>query len=377
MVITAGFTLAGVAFKVLEPCAGKLARTVLRGRKLPVLQPKKTYCMTSTKWKDRLLSSSIPLEYEVGRILKQENYYVDFDFTYQRLDGKEEKEFSIDLSAVGFTPFNDSNTIDIALELLIECKYRNPDVKWAFLPNLLHDDEIEKNGRPIVHFIDEFSEVRLSNTWNKSYKIKEISNKGVEINTSNGEVHDKGIHHGINQLIFSLPVVLSRMITSNLEDALEDVHPNAFCPILVTTAELRIFNKDFSIESVKNAEDLDNLSKEVPYLIFQTDLYPSFEKHCKNTFKNVPEESIKRFDYYNDLQSIMISSIDGVKNEDPDVRFYKTEHLMSSLKNGKGHSYFNEIVICNLKHLPQLISEISTSVEEIGKNIERLTKGSS
>jgi hypothetical protein len=32
---TAGFLLAKGALKVLEPYAGKLARTVLRGRKLP------------------------------------------------------------------------------------------------------------------------------------------------------------------------------------------------------------------------------------------------------------------------------------------------------------------------------------------------------
>ncbi len=31
----AGYPLAGIALKGLEPYAGKLARTVLRGRKLP------------------------------------------------------------------------------------------------------------------------------------------------------------------------------------------------------------------------------------------------------------------------------------------------------------------------------------------------------
>jgi hypothetical protein len=35
VVITAGSSLTGQALKVPEPCAGKLARTVLRGRKLP------------------------------------------------------------------------------------------------------------------------------------------------------------------------------------------------------------------------------------------------------------------------------------------------------------------------------------------------------
>jgi len=35
IVIAAGSPLTGKALKVPEPCAGKLVRTVLRGRKLP------------------------------------------------------------------------------------------------------------------------------------------------------------------------------------------------------------------------------------------------------------------------------------------------------------------------------------------------------
>ena len=41
--ITAGFPFAKRALKVLEPYAGKLARTVLRGRKLPGANIKKHY----------------------------------------------------------------------------------------------------------------------------------------------------------------------------------------------------------------------------------------------------------------------------------------------------------------------------------------------
>jgi len=38
-------TLRREAFKVLEPCAGKLARTVLRGRKLPGAVIVKANCL--------------------------------------------------------------------------------------------------------------------------------------------------------------------------------------------------------------------------------------------------------------------------------------------------------------------------------------------
>ncbi|HAB51457.1 MAG TPA: hypothetical protein DCE80_04650 [Ignavibacteriales bacterium] len=73
----------------------------------------------------------------------------------------------------------------------------------------------------------------------------------------------------------------------------------------------------------------------------------------------------------------MITSIDGVKNEDTSLRFYKTEQLMNSLKRGKGHSYFDEIIICNLNFLPELISSISKSIDNIGKKMDKINKGSS
>ncbi len=328
----------------------------------------------NNKWKDRLLSSSVPLEYEVAKILTKEKFFVDYDFAYQRFDEREEKEFSIDIRATGYYPFNDPSNIDIEVDILVECKYRNPDVKWAFLQILNPDDDTSiLTGEP-VKFIDDFSEVRFKKTWNV-LEISNGSNKGIEINTINGEVHDTGIHHGINQLIYSLPIVLSRAIKNSLESHLDDVFPYAFCPILVTTAELRLLNFDFSIDSVKNAESLENMSDEVPYLVYHTDLYPSFTKHCENVFKNIPdEEDLERFTYFNELRSLMITSINGEKNEDPDIRFYETDHLMKTLKHGNGQGYFNEVIICNLKHLPDLINMIKEALITVSKNIEKIEK---
>jgi hypothetical protein len=328
----------------------------------------------NTKWKDRLLSSSVPLEYEVAKILTKENFFVDYDFAYQRFDEKEEKEFSVDISATGFYPFRDSNKIDIQIDLLVECKYRNPDVKWAFLPILDPDTDLGVTSGEPVKFIDDFSEVRFKSTWNL-LEIPNSCNKGIEINILNGEVHDTGIHHGVNQLIYSLPIVLRRSIKDSLENHLDDVFPFAFCPILVTTAELRLLNVDFSIDSVKNADSLDNLSIEVPYLVYHTDLYPSFTKHCENLFKNIPnEEDLERFEYFNELRSMMITSIDGEKNVDPNIRFYETENLMNILKHGNGRGYFNEILICNLIHLPELIKRIKEVINIVGSGIEKIEK---
>ena len=38
----------------------------------------------SKKWESRLLSSSIPLEYEVAKVLSDLNFTVSFDYAYYR-----------------------------------------------------------------------------------------------------------------------------------------------------------------------------------------------------------------------------------------------------------------------------------------------------
>lgn len=83
----------------------------------------------SKKWKSKLLSSSFPLEYEVAKSLVAEGFSVSFDFTYCRNDNGTLKDFSVDILGVGEPPFLDPNQSDADLDLLIECKYRDENVR--------------------------------------------------------------------------------------------------------------------------------------------------------------------------------------------------------------------------------------------------------
>lgn len=53
----------------------------------------------SKDWKDVLLRSGVPLEYEVGQLLAKKGFDVDADFPYMRKDVEGEKEHSIDVMA--------------------------------------------------------------------------------------------------------------------------------------------------------------------------------------------------------------------------------------------------------------------------------------
>jgi hypothetical protein len=93
--------------------------------------------MSDKKWKSNLLSSSLPLEYEVARTLVKKGFVVEADYTYGRdAESGQPKDFSVDMLARGLPPFTAPNTIDGSLELLIECKHRIRGTKWLFLPDM-------------------------------------------------------------------------------------------------------------------------------------------------------------------------------------------------------------------------------------------------
>jgi hypothetical protein len=93
--------------------------------------------MSVKKWKSNLLSSSIPLEYEVARLLVTKGFIVEADYTYGRdAETGQPKDFSVDILARAPTPFTGPGPINGSLELLIECKHRARGTKWLFLPDV-------------------------------------------------------------------------------------------------------------------------------------------------------------------------------------------------------------------------------------------------
>lgn len=321
------------------------------------------------KWKDKLLSSSIPLEYEMAKILAKNKFSIDLDYSYKRYDNDLEKEFSIDIKACGYYPFNMSASIKLEFDLLIECKYRNPNVSWLFIEDVNIEEFTSFSSRGVVKLIDEFSGYTIKNRGSNLLDIRTCL-KGVEINTQSGDVHDIGISHGINQLTYCLPQLVKQHIFGSLVGHLDDNHPYIVCPILITTADLRILNNNFSIASLNKSKSLDEISTEVPYLKFYSNVYPSFKEHCKNTFKGILDSDNKnRYEYFKNLRkndlSKLIDRKAGNMNSNPEL-------LLIELQNSFGNDLFKETLICNFKHFPTLLKEVKKQISSIGRNIKKL-----
>src|ERR1035438_684627 len=91
----------------------------------------------SKSWKDALLSSGLPLEYEATRILVQSGFHVDGEYPYNRRSDCGSEEFSVDLLAHHYLENGcKDGSFKGQIAAVCECKYRNPGKTWVFMPDL-------------------------------------------------------------------------------------------------------------------------------------------------------------------------------------------------------------------------------------------------
>lgn len=315
------------------------------------------------RWKDSLFSSSLPLEFDAAKILVNKGFGIQFDYTYKRYDDKEEKDFSIDINADNFYPFEPDSTIQQVNNCLVECKYRNPNVKWLFLPDINNDIFHQSNSRTALKLVDEFSTVCFESRL--GFLVEhETCLKGVEIKIQSGEVHDRGILHGGYQLLYGTSVLLRNKISFVLNGVLEDAFPFLICPILLTTADLYIAENDFSINSLTYSDELENFSYKVDCLKFHITIPPSFQHHSTNLFNKIitNENYLNNYNYFKGLRKTTLEDINQM-----DVMKSSPEDFLNNLLNGFEKDFFQEIIICSLSYFPTLIDKIKNNIEHLNQ----------
>jgi hypothetical protein len=311
--------------------------------------------MSDKKWKNGLLSSSLPLEYEVAKILVAKGFAVEADYTYARDAEGKPKDFSVDINATGHPPFDDPDRVDGLLELLIECKYRVDGTKWLFLP------DVNKPGFSKIYLgcalraFDDFSTVVLDKEPTYDFTRRTpCCYKGIEVQQAGG-VYDAELRHGVEQLRFAMPRLMISTMMNNMMFHDEDNHPFLICPILLTNAELLVLNKNLSVARVRAADDPAELGRRVPYLILYSGYGPDFETHCKNEssvmVQYVDHNKIKALD---DLRGIIR---DGYRMSRGPVEFMKG---MASANDTYMGLYFTQFVVCSMDGFGRFIDKVKS-----------------
>jgi len=212
--------------------------------------------LSDKKWKTGLLKTGLPLEYVTANILNDMGYSIFGEYPYARPNENGElKEFSIDIRTHKCL---DSNEKLFVLEMLVECKYRQPGTTWIFSPYPVED------GIPIglVHSTEDLVPVRLhgQSLWKFEEDIGYCVS-GVEL-MNNGGGNTDGARHGVFQLRYGMPILQKHLYEHVLDHSWSAGRNIDFlCPILVTTADIRVIKPNLQLEDFLNASELDEVSE--------------------------------------------------------------------------------------------------------------------
>jgi hypothetical protein len=320
------------------------------------------------KWKSKLISSSLPLEFEAAKILVAKGFTISSDFSYARNDAGVVKDFSVDLHAMAYLPFSNPQNISSTakLELLVECKQRLKDISWLFLPSHRPFFAYNDFGYALCAE-DQFSQLFFPYHATAYFeKPMCFCYKGTEIDEKNGSVYDAELKHGIAQLQYALPRLYVERV---LEDIRYDyaTRPFLFCSILVTTANLFVAHESLVTADVEKSSSLKDIAHQVPYLIFISDYGPDFKSHCLEEFAPLAELPNNK----------IIKILDGYRKKHISNKNQLPSALATSLAEGERsqlYSRFTHFVICNMQHFPSLMTHLKRSTTTAVRNLKQLPK---
>lgn len=239
--------------------------------------------MSNAKWKDFLLKSGLPLEYEVKEFLDSQNCVSSFDYSYFRNDENSIiNEFSFDINAA----YIEKNHF---FKLAIECKYRDRSTNWLFLPGT-YGGMSELGHTSFLHPLDHFTKhTKFPFKYPELPPIGKACLKGIEI-TSDGQ-NPKTITQAVNQLSYAMAEMVVEDMISQIEEHLatsEMIFYNV--PIIVTTANLFRLNENVTIEMIKETDKLSEIATEEDCLIIDSKIGKDLERHNKGVFTNFINE---------------------------------------------------------------------------------------
>ena len=198
------------------------------------------------------------------------------------------------------------------------------------------------------------SPLHLSSLIFKQFAVWGVNSeyKGVEVQQAD-RVYDTEIRHGIEQLRYALPRLMSNAILNNIMGHPEDNRPFLICPILLTTAELLVLDKKLTIADVEATDDLAALGKPVPYLITYSSYGPDFEHHCMQLCKVLT-------DY---VTNNRVRKVDDIRGVVSDGRYRRRGPIafMQELATADDTAlqlYFTQFVVCTKDGFAKLADKL-------------------
>ena len=246
------------------------------------------------KWKDALLTSSLPLEYSVTELLKKFGVSDAAEFKYERPNETGQMvTFSIDIH--GSKALNKNR---ISVEMFVECKYRHPSTQWVFLPHSFASPKDVCFEDTFISLDDLCQQYGLNwGAYNPASMTNVICGKGIEL-YENGEINTKTIRQAISQLQYSLVAKARDCMWQQIDDIFGDPGQIfVLVPWIVTTAELWRLKPGTTVERIREESELKDVAEQVEFLLVR-ELPDNDLKRYSEEFlrKNFLEPDVKRID---------------------------------------------------------------------------------
>jgi hypothetical protein len=297
------------------------------------------------KWKTGLLKSGLPLEYVTARTLSELGYHMLGEYPYMRsAESGGEKEFSVDIRAHKL--FQDGERLH-ALNLLIECKYRQLGTSWIFAESLA-----DFHAVGLVQTTEDLLPIRFNS--DELYKFEERIGycvTGIELGADGAGIRDK-LMHGVYQLRYAMPRLFLSECGSAVGNFWLDIPVvGMLCPILVTTAELRVLKPGLSLQHFQDAAELDDVSERKDAVILNEQSGPhlqSFADTLADAFLSANPTLENRL---RALAKVLVGP-EWQSRRAPDLE---------SVRRSFGHTA-ERVLIVRHETLPKVLSEFDTAV---------------
>jgi hypothetical protein len=310
--------------------------------------------MTDARWKDSLLKSSIPLEHAVAEELARQKWYVWGQYAYAR-DNESgiSVDFSVDLEAS--TQYSRGSKWHSNLQVLIECKYASPGVKWVFLPY----PSTAQLFSGVVQVLDQAANKRVTNR--SSFERLEddlvYCIRGVSLYDSGFD--ENAIQRGTHQLRYAMPRLAAQTLVSQASDRHdEDITVGFACAILVTTAPLFTLKEGLTLDDVHRAESLNAVVTERESLVLWDSHAPDRLNYTRKLYEEA-EPSVFR----SRLKSYAEVFVPTKK-----VKYLPEEsNVRRALHNAGDH-----VLVVSHKHLPSLLQRLGHAASLATKSIQSI-----
>lgn len=253
--------------------------------------------MSDAKWKDLLLKSSLPLEHVVAATLARLQWYVEGQYTYARTnEAGLSTDFSVDLHAC---KHYSSKTHSLArLDLLVECKYASPGVRWLFLP--YPATTLIDSGCGMIKVIDKGTNKKAKDRrpLDAAESDLEYCIRGIALHE--GGCDEQAIMRGAAQLRYAMPhLCTARMSDSVIDWCDEDIAVKFACAILVTTAPIYCLKHGLSLEQVYAAKELEDVADRRDSVLLWEQSSPDLTKYARHLYGQMASpEFVQRIEHY-------------------------------------------------------------------------------